>query len=44
MCPTATTPAGLQVQAGMEFYFEEGELRIPATFDTTAEEKSSSFV
>lgn len=39
----ATTPAGLQVQAGTEFYFEEGELRIPARFDATAEEKSSGF-
>jgi hypothetical protein len=40
---TATTPAGLQVQAGTEFYFEEGELLMPATFDTTPEEKSSGF-
>lgn len=40
---TPTTPAGLRVQAGTEFYFEEGELRIPATFGATAEEKASGF-
>jgi hypothetical protein len=40
---TQTPPAGLQIQAGTEFYFEEGELRIPATFNSTAEEKSSGF-
>lgn len=40
---TPTTPAGLQIQAGTEFYFEEGELRIPATFGATAEETSSGF-
>jgi hypothetical protein len=39
----ATTLTGLQVQAGTEYYFEEGELRIPATFGATAEEKSSGF-
>ena len=39
----ARTPTGLRVQVGTEFYFEEGELRIPATFDATAEEKSSGF-
>jgi hypothetical protein len=33
----------LSVRAVREFYFEEGELRMPATFDTTAEEKKSGF-
>ena len=33
----------LQVQSGTEFYFEQGELRVPATFDATSEEKKSGF-
>ena len=33
----------LQVEVIKEFYFEEGELRIPALFDPTAEEKKSGF-
>ena len=33
----------LSVRAVREFYFEEGELRMPATFDTTAEEKKGGF-
>lgn len=33
----------LQVEVTKEFYFEEGELRIPALFDPTAEEKKSGF-
>jgi hypothetical protein len=33
----------LEVQVIKEFYFEEGELRIPHTFDPTAEEKKSGF-
>lgn len=37
------TPSKLQVTALREFYFEEGELLIPATFDPTAEEQSSGF-
>ena len=31
----------LSVRAVREFYFEEGELRMPATFDTTPEEKKA---
>jgi hypothetical protein len=34
----------VQVEAIKEFYFEEGELRVPATFDPTAEEKNSGFL
>ncbi|HEY2972919.1 MAG TPA: twin-arginine translocation signal domain-containing protein [Pyrinomonadaceae bacterium] len=34
----------LQVEAVKEFYFEEGELRIPATFNSTAEEKKSGIL
>lgn len=33
----------LQIEAGVEFYFEEGELLNPATFDQTAEEKKAGF-
>jgi hypothetical protein len=33
----------LSLRALREFYFEEGELRMPATFDTTAEEKKAGF-
>jgi hypothetical protein len=33
----------LTVQALREFYFEEGELMMPATFDDTAEERKSGF-
>jgi hypothetical protein len=29
----------VRVSAGREFYFEEGELLVPATFDPTPEEK-----
>ena len=33
----------LIVQAVREFYFEEGELMMPATFDDTPEERKSAF-
>jgi hypothetical protein len=33
----------LTVRAIREFYFEEGELRMPATFNTTPEEKKAGF-
>ena len=33
----------LNVRAVREFYFEEGELRMPATFDATPEEKKAGF-
>jgi hypothetical protein len=31
------------MQAGTEYYFEEGELAMPAVFNQTAEEKKSGF-
>ena len=31
------------LHAATEFYFEEGELKMPATFDTTPEEKKAGF-
>ena len=33
----------IDVQVDRELYFEEGELRVPATFETTAEEKRAGF-
>jgi hypothetical protein len=33
----------IQVDVGKELYFEEGELRVPATFDSTTEEKKAGF-
>jgi hypothetical protein len=33
----------IQVDVGRELYFEEGELKVPATFDSTAEEKKAGF-
>ena len=33
----------LPVEAGTEYYFEEGELAMPAVFSQTAEEKKSGF-
>jgi hypothetical protein len=42
---TAVTAGGdkLQIEGMTEFYFEEGELRMPATFDPTPEEKKAGF-
>ncbi len=34
----------LKVEVVREFYFEEGELRVPPTFDTTMEERKAGFV
>ena len=34
----------VHVEGIREFYFEEGELRVPATFTPTAEEKKSGFL
>ena len=39
----APETAEIQVQAGIEFYFEEGELRVPDTFDQTEAERSAGF-
>jgi hypothetical protein len=33
----------LQIEVGNEIYFEEGELRIPATFETTEQERRAGF-
>lgn len=33
----------IEINAGTEFYLEEGELRVPADFDTTPEEKAAGF-
>jgi len=41
---TASAPvAVLEVRTGTEFYFEEGELLVPPTFDSTPEEKAAGF-
>jgi hypothetical protein len=34
-----TTPSTIQIEAGPQVYFEEGELRVPPTFEATPEEK-----
>jgi hypothetical protein len=39
----ASSPQKIQVKVNREFYFEEGELRLPPKFDTTPEEKKSGF-
>ncbi|HKP51820.1 MAG TPA: hypothetical protein VJ183_04120 [Chloroflexia bacterium] len=36
-------PLQIQITAGTEFYFEEGELRLPMTMDPTPEEIASGF-
>lgn len=36
-------PQAVPVETVREFYFEEGELFVPHTFDTTSEEKKSGF-
>lgn len=36
-------PLDLQLAAGTEFYFEEGELRLPMTMDQTPEERKAGF-
>jgi hypothetical protein len=43
LSPTRASPFELQVQPGIEYYFEEGELAMPPTFDQTEEEKKSGF-
>ena len=40
---TASQLLDLPIQAGTEYYFEEGELAMPAVFNQTAEEKNSGF-
>lgn len=36
---SASSASKVEVEGGVEFYFEEGELLMPPTFDRTAEEK-----
>jgi hypothetical protein len=36
-------PLEIQLDAGTEFYFEEGELRLPMTMHTTPEEEAAGF-
>jgi hypothetical protein len=40
---TAAAPLRVRFKAGTEFYFEEGELRVPATFNPTAAETRAGF-
>jgi len=40
---SASSPQKLRVLVKRELYFEEGELRVPAVFNTTAEEKKAAF-
>jgi hypothetical protein len=37
-----TSPVRVQVQPDVEFYFEEGELLVPATFNPTPEERKAT--
>jgi hypothetical protein len=37
------TPKKIQVEVNREFYFEEGELRLPPDFNTTSAEKQAGF-
>ncbi|MDX6272455.1 MAG: hypothetical protein QOD28_3678 [Acidobacteriota bacterium] len=39
----AATPLKARFKAGSEFYFEEGELRVPAVFDQTSAERKVGF-
>lgn len=39
----AAAPKRIQVEVHREFYFEEGELRVPAAFNTTSAEKQAGF-
>jgi hypothetical protein len=39
----AAQPLELQIEAGTEFYFEEGELFLPMTMDQTPEERAAGF-
>ncbi|MGH9930531.1 MAG: hypothetical protein ACREA9_15070, partial [Pyrinomonadaceae bacterium] len=41
--PGTSVAKPVQFEVVKEFYFEEGELRVPAIFDPTAEEKKSGF-
>ncbi|MGA9994597.1 MAG: twin-arginine translocation signal domain-containing protein [Pyrinomonadaceae bacterium] len=39
----AASPLKVRVKAGSEFYFEEGELRVPAVFGQTSAERKAGF-
>src|SRR5262249_38673881 len=39
----APAPKKIQVEVNREFYFEEGELRVPPDFKTTSAEKQAGF-
>ena len=39
----APAPKMIQVEGIREFYFEEGELRVPPDFKTTSAEKQAGF-
>ena len=39
----APAPKTIQVEVNREFYFEEGELRVPPDFKTTSAEKQAGF-
>ncbi len=39
----AAAPKRIQVEVNREFYFEEGELRVPPDFNTTSAEKQAGF-
>lgn len=39
----AAAPTRIQIEVNREFYFEEGELRVPANFKTTSAEKQAGF-
>ncbi|HEU4387700.1 MAG TPA: hypothetical protein VFV34_07885 [Blastocatellia bacterium] len=40
---TKASPVNVTLKAGTEFYFEEGELKVPAIFDQTAAERKAGF-
>ena len=40
---TKASPVNVKLKAGTEFYFEEGELKVPANFDQTAAERKAGF-
>jgi hypothetical protein len=41
---TGGTPVNVKVVVNREYYFEEGELMVPAVFETTNEEKKARFL
>jgi hypothetical protein len=39
----SAAPFKVRLKAGTEFYFEEGELRVPASFNPTPAERRAGF-